>query len=97
MLAMSDRPVDDRSRAVRQRRTGRESIRRIAHDFGISPTRVRQILADTGGDPAVMHGTDADLERERDRLQDRIRADRKRLRLVIEELESRETDRILGV
>lgn len=56
-----------------------------------------------GGDPLAQEVRDlavasqAQLERERARIEDRIRSDRRRLRLVIEELEVRNTDRLVGL
>lgn len=88
------RLLDDRARGL--------SHRRLARKYRLSRTRVQQVLR-TVGDPLACELRDlavapqADLERERDRLQDRIRNDRRRLRMVLEELSSRDTDRILGL
>lgn len=90
----------DRNRKLREMRGHGWSHRRLARQFGIHRTRVRQILLETGGDPLARDLAAApvlDLERERDRLQDRIRADRRRLRSVLDELDSRRTDAILGL
>lgn len=99
---MSQRATE-RNRRLRDRRAQGVSHRRLAREFRIHRTRVRQILLETGGDPLAHELGDlavaqvVDLERERDRLQDRIRSDRRRLRLVTEELEVRRIDRLLDL
>lgn len=90
-----------RDSRLRRRRTEGLSTRQLAREFGISQPQVRRVLAATGGDP--LRGSDlaaatvVELEGERDRLRDRIAADRRRLRVVLDELEARRTDRILGL
>lgn len=97
------RPKADRDRRVRARRASGISTRRLAREFRISQVRIRQILADTGGDPlapeleVLAAMTDAELEREAANLEDLIRARRRRLRMVHDEQEARRTDRILGL
>ncbi|HEU4571479.1 MAG TPA: hypothetical protein VFR93_02245 [Candidatus Limnocylindrales bacterium] len=96
-------PTAQRNRRLRFLRSQRWSTWRLARHFAISQVRVRQILRDTGGDPLRAEYPDlaiapiVDLERERERLRDRIRADRRRLRVVEEELQSRMVDRIAGL
>lgn len=90
-----------RNARLRRRREQGASTRRLAHEFHISQTQVVRILNETGGDP-LRDATLAtvrfvDLEREAARLRDRIAADRRRLRVVLDELEARRTDAILGV
>lgn len=98
-MAMSGR--DARLRRARARR---KPLSELAEQFGISKTRVVQILDRTGGDPltsartAQLEGaTVAELEAERSRLRDRIASDRRRLRAVEDELSARHTDRVLGL
>lgn len=93
----------DRNRRLRARRAQGWSQRRLAREFRITQTRVVQILATTGGDPLATELSDlaaqnvVDLERERDRLQDRIRTDRRRLRMVLDEIDARRINGILGL
>lgn len=93
----------ERNRKLRETRARGMSLRRLARRFGINLAQVQRILATTGGDPLAFELDDlarapeADLVRERERLQDRIRSDRRRLRFVSEELEARRTNRILGL
>lgn len=90
--------MSSRDSRLRRRRAQEASLRDLATEFGISVTRVRQILEDTGGDPLAPRYADVVwLEAERDRLRERIAADRRRLRDVLDELESRRTDQILRV
>jgi transcriptional regulator with XRE-family HTH domain len=84
----------------RRRERQRESLRTLARRFGVSVTRVVEILDATGGDPLRFdfsrHSED-DLRRMCDRLADRIGSD---LRLFVnaqDELESRRVDRINGL
>lgn len=90
--------MSGRDSRLRRRRTQEASLRELAGEFGISVTRVRQILEETGGDPLAPRFADVVwLEAERDRLRYRIAADRRRLREVLDELDSRRTDAILRV
>lgn len=91
----------DRNRAVRSKRRRGLSQREIARAVGLSRRRVRQLLEEAGGDPyrdaMIARMSFAELERDRDRLVDRIRSDLRRLAGVNEELESRRVDRINGL
>lgn len=93
--------MTSRNRRLRARRADGISTRSLAREFGISQPRVRQILAATGGDPLrskdLAAATLEELLRESERLRARIACDRRRLRVVLEELDARETDRILGL
>lgn len=94
-------PMAERNRRLRARRSSRDaagrhpSIADLSREFGISRAAIYQILDRTGGDPAAYSddyldgATIAELERERDRLRDRIAADRRRLRLVTAYLDSK--------
>lgn len=95
----------ERNARLRRRRSSGASLRALARSFSITVTQVRRVLEATGGDPlrSTSGGADLagmtiiDLERERIRLADRIAADRRRLRLVDDELDVRRTDRVLGL
>lgn len=91
----------DRNRTVRRRRSRGLSQRELARLFGVSRPRIQQILRETGGDPLadrrLAHMTEAELERERDRLTDRIGSDLRRLMVVDDELVVRGHDRLLGL
>lgn len=69
--------------------------------FGVSRWRIQQLLEQTGGDPLrdqmIARMSVTELERDRDRLADRIQSDLRRLMGVEEELESRRVDRINGL
>lgn len=100
LAVMSSSIAGDRTARLRRRRAMGASTRQLGREFGITQTQVLRILAATGGDPlasGLERLTLADLERERERLRDRIASDRRRLRVVIDELEVRRTDRILGL
>lgn len=94
----------ERNAALRRKRGRGASIRMLAIAFRISTMRVRQILEATGGDPlrhvvgpGLATSTMTELERERQRLRDRIATDRRRLRAVEDEIDVRATDRLLGL
>lgn len=83
------------------RRARGSSLRAIADTFGISLTRVVQLLDEAGGDPlfdrrlATM--SERELSRAQARLVERIATDLRRLVVVQDELETRRIDRIAGV
>ena len=93
-----------RNSLIRRRRAEGWSQRRIAREFHISRARVTHILDRTGGDPINDRHDDKlraasidDIRTEIRRLRDRIAADRRRLRVLQDELEVRNTDRVLGL
>lgn len=98
-------PKVDRNRQLRERRQRhRVSVRRLAHEFGVSPVRVQQILEEGGGDPIrlervedLARATRDDLRWEHQRLADRIATDLRRLLTIDDEIEIRRTDEILGL
>lgn len=96
--------MSGRDARLRRTRTRKATLTQLATQFGISRTRVVQILDRTGGDPlgsarsAQLEAASVpELEAERLRLRDRIAADRRRLRTVEDELSARQTDRLLGL
>jgi transcriptional regulator with XRE-family HTH domain len=101
------RATVDRNRRLRERRANGQSTRQLAKAFRLSQMQVRRILADTGGDPLagtmadLAKMTDEQLEREAQMREDRIASDRRRLRLLREELQVRAdsalVDRLTGV
>jgi transcriptional regulator with XRE-family HTH domain len=94
------RPLTTRDRAIRRARANRESLNALAARFGISRTRVVQILAKTGGDPIDDLGRRSIDELEAMRAALRVKADSRataRLGDIEDELESRRVDRILGI
>lgn len=90
-----------RNQDVRRRRGAGYSQRALARRFNVSRWRITQILDETGGDPLrdalLARMSMTELERDRDRLVDRIGADLRRLIVVEEEMEVRRTDRLVGL
>lgn len=93
--------MTSRNRRLRARRARGMSTHQLANEFGISQTQVLRILEATGGDPRkpadLADRTPAELEAERDRLRMRIATDRRRLRAVLDELEVRHIDALIGL
>lgn len=91
----------ERNRRMRDARLSGASLSRLAREAGVSKTRVIELLRDTGGDPlrliSVQRETEDQLRRRKARLIERMAADWRVLIAIEEELEARETDRILGV
>lgn len=98
-------PKVSRNSQLRERRLRHHTSQRdLAREFRVSRARIRQILADTGGDPvrlervaALARATADDLEWEKRRLKERIGTDLRRLMAVEDELEVRRTDELLGL
>ena len=95
------RADDARNAAILEDRRRNASLRAIAGRFGLSVTRVVQLVNEGRVDP-VFEARRADLsERElrryRSRLEERIASDMRRLAIVEEELEVRRIDRLAGV
>lgn len=93
--------MTSRNRRLRRLRTEGASLRQVGREFGLTHTQVLRILEMTGGDPLrasdLADATLVDLEGERDRLRARIASDRRRLRAVLDELDGRRVDGILGL
>lgn len=83
-----------RNDRLRARRAEGVHLRQLGLEFGLSHVQVARILRESGGDPLA---SEDDLLRERDRLNDRIAADTRRLAVVEQELEALRIDRILGL
>jgi AraC-like DNA-binding protein len=97
----------NRDRRLRARRATRDdagqhpTIAELAREFAISRSLVYQVLYRTGGDPAAFTAdletsSIEELEREHERLRDRIAADRRRLRQVMAYLDSKRISLING-
>ncbi len=99
-MSLPHLPDFSRNARLRRRRATGHSLRRLAREFGVSATRVVQVLRETGGDPLATGDAEAmatrDLEAECVILRQRIEADRGSLREYEDILEARRTDRILG-
>ena len=99
--ALLTRPKVERNQTLRQHRRAGDSLRRIARQFDISLVNVQRILDETGGDPLLeallASASEAQLRRRRDVIVERIGADLRRLIAIDEELEVRETDRLLSL
>lgn len=74
---------------LRRRRAAGASERQLSQEFGLSRTRVRQILAEVG-DPLMGRRDEEELRAERAVLVARIRE-------LDEELAARANDRLLGL
>lgn len=97
-------PASSRNERLRARREECATLSELAVEFGLSKTRIVQILERTGGDPmAAGRRLDlrdvpvAQLEAEASRLAARVAAARRRLQILRDEMSARQTDRILGL
>jgi transcriptional regulator with XRE-family HTH domain len=95
----------DRNQQIRDRRARhRASTRQLAREFGVSQPRIVKILDETGGDPIKLErledlarASEDDLAWEKRRLEHRIGTDIRRWLAIVDELDVRGIDGLLGL